>query len=233
MQVFDPDANTVTVSRMPPDMRYSFWAMPKAMIGHFEATHGENVTPESGKHQGKDVQIYRRGIASALINIRIEMFAEPDQNIPLFLNVKTYHPRTGQMTQDASSYFDYPDRGPESMYDVGVPNSAKTVYVEEQEAAYGAVFQEAISKIDNQEHWPKPRDLVIAYWQARATKNYDEMTVFWPGSATWNRQVAEREEPEEYVFGTAQVSEMDGHLIVPYASRRYYEKLFRPQSLGQ
>ncbi|NQV32600.1 MAG: hypothetical protein HQ515_07905, partial [Phycisphaeraceae bacterium] len=64
LQVFDPDVNTVTVSRMPPDTTFSFLAMPKQLIRNFEATLGENGTPESGtpesgRHQGRDVQIYR------------------------------------------------------------------------------------------------------------------------------------------------------------------------------
>jgi hypothetical protein len=44
-----------------------------------------------------------------------------------------------------------------------------------------------------------------------------------PGSATWN-QPLEKGEPVEYVFGKAQPWEIQDHIIVPYASKSYYNK---------
>ena len=230
LQVYDPDVNTVTVSHVPPDMYADGFGKdildyPKAFITYFEKD-GQDVRPESGEHQGRDVQIYRMSIVSPFLNTTIEMGVEPDQNIMLFLNVKVYHPQTGKRTQDISNYFDYPDRGPESIYDVGVPRSAKTVRgeTEEEKTTYDAAFAEAISVVDSRESWPEPRELVVSYWQHRNAKNYDEMAILWPSSAVWNSQSLEKEEPVEYVFGKVQPWEMEGHIIVPYASKSYYGK---------
>ena len=39
----------------------------------------------------------------------------------------------------------------------------------------------------------------------------------------WNRQALEKEEPGEYVFGEAKRWDIEGHIIVPYASKTYYD----------
>lgn len=85
------------------------------------------------------------------------------------------------------------------------------------------VFEEAITAIDARESWPAPRDLVITYWEARATKNYGEMAILWPGSVLWNREL-EDEKPAECLFGDVQATEFEANIIVPYASKEYYEQ---------
>ena len=40
-------------------------------------------------------------------------------------------------------------------------------------------FEEAISVIDGRENWPETCDLVIAYWQTRTVKNYDQMAILY------------------------------------------------------
>ena len=94
----------------------------------------------------------------------------------------------------------------------------------EIEAEEPTTFEEAINVVDKRKNWPEPRDLAVEYWKARTAKNYDEIAMFWPGSATWNRQVIENEEPVEYVFGKVQTTEMEDNIIVPYATKSYYEK---------
>ena len=79
--------------------------------------------------------------------------------------------------------------------------------------------------VDSRESWPEPRDLAIVYWEKRNAKEYNELAVLWPGSATWNDRVLKDEEPEEYVFGKAQAAQdMKDTLIVPYASKHYFDK---------
>ena len=143
----------------------------------------------------------------------------------LFVNQKAYD-KAGKLVIEGNGYFDYPEKGPESIYDVGVPRSAKTVRgeKEEEKTAYDKAFEEAISVVDTRQSWPEAHDLAIVYWQARTAKNYDKMAIYWPGSATWNRKALKKEEPVEYVFGEVQPAEIEGHLIVPYASKKYFGK---------
>ena len=82
---------------------------------------------------------------------------------------------------------------------------------------------QAFAIIDGSPDWPEPKELVEAYWQARAKKDYEKMTVYWPDSAAWDRQFLADEEPVEYVFGEA-VKPSQGLIVVPYASKDYYEQ---------
>ena len=94
---------------------------------------------------------------------------------------------------------------------------------EEEKIAYDETLEQAVSAIDARESWPKPRDLVVAYWQARNAKNYEEMSVLWPGSETWNQSL-EKQEPVEYVFGEAQPAKSQDYIIVPYASKIHFDE---------
>lgn len=228
VEVYNPDANTVTVSRATPDalagMGRSALDFPKLIMKMFEDA-GEKVVREAGKYKGKDAKIFRMSAFLGGMDMKVEMTVDDQKNILLFINQKAFD-KSGKLTMEANGYFDYPEEGPESIYDVGVPVSAKTVRgeKEEEKTAYDKAFEEAISVVDGRARWLKPRDLVIAYWQARAAKDYDEMAVYWPGSATWNRRIIETEEPVEYVFGETQVTKSGDYVVVRYASRSYHDQ---------
>ena len=229
-QIYDPDANTVTVSHTMDDfhekMGESILDFPKKITKLFEDA-GERVVWHPGKYRGKDVRICRMRAFLGGMDTMVEMYVETERNIVLFVNQKVFDKTGKQLAMEVNATFDYPKKGPDTIFDVGVPASARIVQVEreeEEKTAFDTAFQEAIEKVDHAENWPDPRDLVIAYWQARAAKNYDEMAMFWPGSATWHHQVAEKEDPVEYVFGEVQLAEIKGHIAVPYASKSYYDK---------
>jgi hypothetical protein len=226
VQVYNPDANTITVSYTPAGKFAGMgrWALdaPEFILKLFEDA-GEKVIQEKGKYKGKDAKIYKMSGFLGGMDTKIEMTVNAEKNILLFLNQKVFD-KAGKLTEEGNCYFDYPDTGPESIYDVGVPTSAKIISPEKEKTAYDKAFEKAIAEIDARQDWPEPRDLVGRYWQARNAKNYDEMAAYWPGSATWNRQALEKEEPVEYVFGKVQPTKIDGHIIVPYATKGYYEK---------
>ncbi len=229
-QVYDPDSNTVTISRGTADafsaMGGSALYFPRLVMERFEQA-GKNVVREPGKYKGKNATIFKISgfVGDMDMDMKVEMTVEAERNVVLFVNQKAYD-KAGKLEIEGNFYFDYPEKGPESIYDVGVPRSAKTVRgeKEEEKTAYDKAFKEAISVIDTRESWPEAHDLAIAYWQARNAKNYDEMAIYWPGSATWNRKALKKEEPVEYVFGEVQPAEIEGHLIVPYASKNYFGK---------
>ena len=227
-QVYVPDSNTVTISRGTADafaaMGGSALEFPRLVMERFEQA-GKSVVREAGKYKGKDATIFKISGFQGGMDMKVEMTVEAERNVVLFVNQKAYD-KTGKLVIEGNGYFDYPEKGPESIYDVGVPRSAKTVRgeKEEEKTAYDKAFEEAISVVDTRESWPEAHDLAIAYWQARTAKNYDEMAIYWPGSATWNRKALKKEEPVEYVFGEVQPAEIEGHLIVPYASKNYFGK---------
>ena len=229
LREYSPDANTVTVSRGRPDdlagMGHSALDFPKNVIKLFEDA-GEKIVRDTGKYEGKDVNIFKMSGPLVGMDMEIEMIVDARKNILLFLNQKATD-KDGN-TLEANGYFDYPETGPESIYDIGVPESAKIVHSEKSEkaeTAYDKAFNEAMAIIDSRENWPEPRDLAIAYWEKRNAKEYDELAVLWPGSVTWNERVLKDEEPVEYVFGKARAAEdMKDTLIVPYASKSHFEK---------
>jgi len=226
VQIYDPDANTITVSYTKADalagMGRSALDFPKSILKLFDEG-GDKIIQETGKYKGKDSKIYKMSGFLGGMDMRVEMIVEMDKNILLFLNQKAFD-EAGTLKIEANAYFDYPENGPNDIYEVGAPTSAKIVRPQKDKTDFGKAFEEAISVIDKRENWPEPRDLAVAYWKARAEKNHDEMAIFWPGSETWNRRVIENEEPVEYVFGKVQTTDIEGQIIVPYASKSYYEK---------
>jgi hypothetical protein len=225
-RIYDPDANTITISYTAADalagLGHSPLDFPKTILKHFDEA-GDKIIQETGKYKGKDSKIYKMSGFLGGMDMRVEMIVEMDKNILLFLNQKAFD-EAGALKMEANAYFDYPENGPNNIYEVGVPTSAKIVSSEKEKTAYEKAFEKAITVVDNRRNWPEPRDLVVTYWKARIAKNYDEMAIFWPGSETWNRKALENEEPIEYVFGEVQATEIEGHIIVPYATKSYYEK---------
>ena len=225
-QIFEPDANTVTISHSTTDsltaMGHSALDFPKSVLKLFDDT-SEKVIQEIGKYKGKDVKFFRmRGFIGDM-DMEVEMIVDMDENILLLLNQKVFDD-AGKIVIEAKGYFDYPESGPNNIYEAGAPTSANIIRPEKDKTEFGKAFEEAISVVYKRENWPEPRDLAVAYWKARAAKNYNEMAIFWPGSATWNRQAIENEESIEYVFGEALTAELEDNIIVPYASKSYYEK---------
>ena len=225
-QIYEPNANTITISYTTTDqlaeIGSSVLDLPKYILKLFDDA-SEKIIQEAVKYKGKDAKIYKMSGILVGMDQRVEMIVDADKNILLFVNQKAFD-ETGNLKMEANAYFDYPESGPNNIYDVGAPASARIVKPEKDKTAFGKAFEEAIIVIDNRKNWPEPRDLAVAYWKARAAKNYDEMAIFWPGSATWNSRVIENEESIEYVFGETQTGEMEDNIIVPYASKSYYEK---------
>jgi hypothetical protein len=225
-RIYDPDANTITISYTAADafagLGHSPLDFAKSILKHFDEA-SDKIIQETGKYKGKDSKIYKMSGFLGGMDMRVEMIVDMDKNILLFLNQKVFD-EAGALKMEANAYFDYPENGPNNIYDVGAPASARIVRPEKDKTAFSKAFEEAITVVDNRENWPEPRDLVVAYWKDRNAKNYDEMAIFWPGSETWNRKALENEEPIEYVFGKVQRTEIEGHIIVPYATKSYYEK---------
>ena len=85
------------------------------------------------------------------------------------------------------------------------------------EEAYGT----ACEIIQSRAVWPQsPEALCKAFWTARATKDYQELKVLWPGSASFDWEALCRGDDTNltYVFGPPDSRE------VPYASEEYYRQ---------
>ncbi|MHC4354007.1 MAG: hypothetical protein ACYS0H_14960 [Planctomycetota bacterium] len=227
VQDYDPSTDTITVTLDDgADTIIGRTAMdfPETLLKFFDDAKEKVIQQETGKYRGQKARIIKLSGIWGDSDIEIELVVDSKKDVLLFASNKCFT-KAGQLVIEAKGYFDYPETGPESIYDVGVSRSAKIVRGEQEgeRTAYDKAFGEAISVVDERGNWPGPRELAIAYWQARAAKNYDEMAILWPGSATWNQSL-DKEEPVDYVFGEAKQWEIEGNVIVPYASKSYHEK---------
>ena len=88
-------------------------------------------------------------------------------------------------------------------------------------ASFEQAQARAFAAIRQREQWPQsPEAVCKAFWDARARKNYAEMEVLWPGSASFDWPEKCRNEPNvTYVFGQAS----PGGTTVPYAAKDQFD----------
>lgn len=93
------------------------------------------------------------------------------------------------------------------------PQSRIGPFDEARERAFAAIRQ--------REQWPSsPEAVCRAFWEARTARNYAEMEVLWPGTASWKwSEICGKDPNVTYVFGPAG----DDGTVVPYASKDHFD----------
>jgi len=134
-QAYDPNTETITIL---PDKGLnwnknlsSVGDIPGAMINAYEEA-GEKVVRETGKYKGKDVLIFRMSAFLDGRDLWVEMAVDTKMQVVVFISQKAYD-KDGKLTEEVNAHVDYPETGPETIYDVGVPRSAKIVSYEKEE----------------------------------------------------------------------------------------------------
>ena len=134
-QAYDPNTETIKIL---PDKGLnwnknlsSVGDIPGAMIKAYEDA-GEKVVREAGKYKGKDVLIFRMSALLDGRDIWVEMAVDAKMQVVVFINQKAFD-EDGKLIEDVNAHVDYPETGPESIYDVDVPRSAKIVSGEKEE----------------------------------------------------------------------------------------------------
>jgi hypothetical protein len=226
---YDPNSRTISMSYLK-DKGVNVFSGLKSLRSFPDISikklvrEGGKVAEKRGTYDGNTVRIYEITFSEhpTFKKTNIKFFIDPQSRLVIAEKV-TVETENGDIIMEGEIKIDYPEKGPTSIYDIGVPSTVKIIGSEREKTEFEKAFDNAIAVIDNRKNWPEPRDLVVAYWEVRAAKNYDEMAILWPGSAIWNRQVLENEELEEYVFGKAQPAEIEGFMVVPYATKGYFE----------
>jgi hypothetical protein len=131
-QAYDPNTETITILR-DKGLNWnknlsSVRDIPGAMIKVYEEA-GEKVVRETGKYKGKDVLIFRMSAFLGGRDLWVEMAVDTERQVIVFISQKAFD-KDGKLTEEVNAHFDYPETGPESIYDVGVPASTKIVYDE-------------------------------------------------------------------------------------------------------
>jgi len=226
---YDPNSGTISMSYLK-DKGVNVFSGLKSPRSFLDISikkltqEGKKVAGKRGTYNGNTVRIYEVTFSEhpAFKKTNIKFFIDPQSQLVIAEKV-TAETENGDIIMEGEIKIDYPEKGPTSIYDIGLPSTVKIIGSEKEKTEFEKAFDKAIAVIDDRKNWPEPRDLVVAYWEVRAAKNYDEMAILWPGSAIWNRQVLENEEPKEYVFGEVQPAEIEGCIVVPYATKRYFE----------
>lgn len=80
---------------------------------------------------------------------------------------------------------------------------------------------QGLRQIEQRTEWPpSPKAVCEAFWDARARKDYVEMQILWPGTASWDwSETCKNDANAVYVFGEPS---LDG-MRVPYAEKTYFE----------
>ena len=131
-KAYDPNAETITILR-DKGLNWnknlsSVRDIPGALIKAYEEA-GEKVVRETGKYKGKDVLIFRMSAFLDGRDLWVEMAVDTERQVVVFINQKAFD-EDGKLTEEVKAHIDYPETGPESIYDVGVPASTKIVYDE-------------------------------------------------------------------------------------------------------
>ena len=98
--------------------------------------------------------------------------------------------------------------------------------------SFEAEFKRAAKEIARRDTWPEsPQKVSAAFWQARYKKDYAEMHILWPGSASVNwPEVCAKDSDVKLVFGEARIStterndELAEEAEVPYASQQHFQE---------
>jgi prepilin-type processing-associated H-X9-DG protein len=111
--------------------------------------------------------------------------------------------------------------------------SAKKEPVSVTENQFTIEFEKAAKVIAERDEWPdSPEKVAEAFWQARYAKDYSEMEILWPGSASIGWPAICANDPDvKYVFGKGSTFETSNaphgaseECHVPYASEEDFQK---------
>jgi len=98
--------------------------------------------------------------------------------------------------------------------------------------SFEAEFTKATEAIAQRDTWPdSPEKVSAAFWEARYKKDYAEMHILWPGSASFDwPALCAKDGGTKYVFGQARIptTEQDTTPVdvaeVPYASEEHFQQ---------
>jgi len=128
--VYDPDEHSITVSYFSDadDISkgatsvWNFWESWLKQV----AESSTAFTEETGQYNGRKAKIYKVNASKDERAYEGMIIVDIERNLPVFGNQKSFD-SNGNLIKEKDLYFEYPENGPASIYDVGVPKSAKVI----------------------------------------------------------------------------------------------------------
>ena len=128
--VYDPDEHSITVSYFSDadDISkgatsvWNFWESWLKQV----AESSTAFTEETGQYNRRKAKIYKVNASKDERAYEGMIIVDIERNLPVFGNQKSFD-SNGNLIKEKDLYFEYPENGPASIYDVGVPKSAKVI----------------------------------------------------------------------------------------------------------
>jgi hypothetical protein len=127
LRTYDPCSNTITLQETGESDLQDFGRSPIMFCDGIIAAINEargNVEKRRSVIEDKPVLIYSMSVPQH-INTIFEMAVDEQQNRPLYLSQITNRSENNAVQMRVS--FDYPESGPENIYDAGAPKNAKVI----------------------------------------------------------------------------------------------------------
>lgn len=127
-QEYNPSSQTITTSYFSNDTLQkmgsiaAYWERMMKMFSDAEA----QIIKEKVQYHGKKAISYNVNVSLGGQPLEISMIIDTEKELPVFLNQKVLD-TDGQVLTEINGYFDYPDKGPSNIYDLGVPQDAKVI----------------------------------------------------------------------------------------------------------
>ena len=125
---YDPDKQSITVSYYDEDITkgatsvWNFWETWLKQVAELST----EFTEETGRYNGRKAKIYKLKASKNETTYASMIIVDIERNLPVFGHQKSFD-SSGNLIKAKDLHFEYPEEGPASIYDVGVPKSAKVI----------------------------------------------------------------------------------------------------------
>ena len=126
---YDPCSQAITITYLhedKPSVEFSSaLSVLEEMVEMF-TQQGAKITQEPGKYKGKSVEVHEISLSQNGVRYELRLYVDSQNHLLLAGVVKGVGP-SGNVVMAGDIEFEYPQTGPSSIYDLGVPASAKVV----------------------------------------------------------------------------------------------------------
>jgi hypothetical protein len=125
---YDPSEKTIEISYFSEDITkgsasiVNFWETWLKQVTKFST---ESIT-EAGKYNGRKAKIYKFKASQNELSYESMIIVDTSQNLPVFGHQKSFD-SNGNLIKSKDLYFEYPEEGPTSIYDIGAPRNVKII----------------------------------------------------------------------------------------------------------
>jgi len=129
--IYDPDANTITICDISGESFALGTETPLGMIERLiemEQQRGAKLIRKAGQYEQIQAEIWEVTRPQGDAVETIQLFIDINRHLPLMVKVR-YVDSSGAIAYEGDVRFEYPESGPRNIYDLGVPKTAKVVYL--------------------------------------------------------------------------------------------------------